>query len=372
VCPRCEHFPLGITIAEEHEVVAPTARKKPCELYCAHEGDWLRNMPRDPPCSDCLKRTVGAGELVCSNCLSHYPIEDGIPTLLVDELVDDWVIAEQHWWDNRYAQVRRDVGSIKPRHGLAGPRYYERATFLFVPLKRRGVRARALLDVGAGTAQHVAHMLPPGAEQYFYIGTDIAREALLIGAQLIPEGDFVQCEAGRMPFRKESFDTLLCFGVLHHLPCWQRSLEQIVELLKPGEWILFNEAIEKPRICGGFLKKSLGTALDSPHGGEIRFAELIGTLQRDGRLIACGKRTTTLRVLLIWLLGWFLERSVVLTKLVVWIDEIFLRSIGRVFQRLGPAEVLGIFEKRKHSAISYQLSAIRSLPFVDLNDQADG
>jgi hypothetical protein len=73
---------------------------------------------------------------------------------------------------------------------------------------------------------------------------------------------------------------------------------------------------------------------------------LISILQRDGSLIVCGKKTTTLRVLLIWLLGWFLERSVFLTKLVVRLDEIFLGSIGRVFQRLGPAEVLGIFEKR--------------------------
>ena len=304
-------------------------------------------MRHDPPCSDCLRRTVGAGELVCSKCLSHYPIQDGIPNLLVEELVNDWVIAEQNWWNKRYAQVSRDVDSIKQRKGLAGPRYYERATYLFVPLKRRGIRSTALLEVGAGTAQYVAHLLTPSAEQYFYIGTDIAREALLVAAQIIPEGDFVQCEAGRMPFRKESFDTLLCFGVLHHLPCWQSSLEQIIAILKPGEWILFNEAIEKPRIFNGFLKKSLGTAIDSPHGGEIRFEELMSILQRNGFSIMCGKKTTTLRVLLIWLLGWFLERSVFLTKLVIWLDEIFLRSIGQVFQRLGPAEVLGIFEKRQ-------------------------
>jgi SAM-dependent methyltransferase len=289
---------------------------------------------------------VGVGELVCSQCLSHYSISDGIPHLLADGLVRDWVIAEQSWWDKRYAQVRRDIDTIRPRRGLAGPRYYERATCLFAPLKQRGVRTTALLEVGAGTAQYVAHLLPPGAGQYFYIGTDIAREALLLGAQLIPEGDFVQCEAGRMPFRKESFDTLLCFGVLHHLPCWQSSLEQMIELLKPGAWLLFNEAIEKPRIFGGFLKKSLGTAIDSPHGGEIQFEALMSVLQRNGSVIMCGKKTTVLRVLLTWLLGWSLERSAFLTKCVLWLDKLFLRSIGRVIRRLGPAEALGIFEKR--------------------------
>jgi hypothetical protein len=83
-----------------------------------------------------------------------------------------------------------------------------------------------LLEVGAGTAEYVARLLRPSAEQYFYVGTDIAREALLI-----------------------------------------------------------------------------------------------------------------------WVFGWFLKRSVLLTWLVLWLDERFLRSIGQVARRLGPAEVIGIFEK---------------------------
>jgi uncharacterized protein YbaR (Trm112 family)/ubiquinone/menaquinone biosynthesis C-methylase UbiE len=347
ICPRCEHFPLVLKIIEEHEAVAPTASKKPCALFCAHEADWLRNIHYQPPCSYCLKRNVTTGELVCATCLSHFPINDGIPNLLVDELVNDWVIAEQSWWDERYTQVRKNVDTIKLSQGLAGPRNYERAKYLFVPLKQRGVLPTALLEVGAGTAQYVARLFPPSAEQYFYIATDIAREALLVGTQIIPEGDFVQSEAGRLPFRKESFDTLLCFGVLHHLPRWQRSLERMIELLKPGGWILFNEAIAKPRMLRGFLKRSLGTTIDSPHGGELEFEALIIILQRNGVLIVSSKKTTTLRVLLIWLLGWFLERSVLLTELVLWLDDIFLRSIGQAVQRLGPAEVLGIFEKTR-------------------------
>lgn len=362
ICPRCEHFPLTIKIIDAHEAVAPAARTRPCALYCAHDGDWLPATPIDPPCSGCLKRAVGAGELICPTCLSRYPIQDGVPNMLADDLVDDWAIAEQSWWDERYARLRSHVDHIELRRGLTGLRAYERAKYLFGPLKRRGVAATALLDVGAGTAQFVAHLLPPGAEQYCYIGTDIAREALLVGAQLIPEGDFVQCDAGRMPFRKESFDTILCFGILHHLPDWQPSLRRIVELLRPGEWILFNEAIEKPRIFRGFLKKALGTAVDSPHGGEIKLEELTSIFQRDGSLIACARKTTTLRVLLSWLLGWFLERSVLLVKLVLWLDEIFLRSIGRVVRRFGPAEVLGIFEKSasRRYATTFSRSADQS------------
>jgi SAM-dependent methyltransferase len=294
-----------------------------------------------------MTRKIHSGMLVCRICLSRYEIEEGIPNLLVGELVDDWVLAEQTWWDRRYTKIGRDIDDIKLKRGIAGLRSFERARYLFVPLKQRGMRDTSLLEVGAGTAKYVAHLLPPRAEGFLYIGTDIAREALLIGAQLVPEGDFVQCEAGRMPFRKESFDTLLCLGVLHHLPCWRRSLERIVELLKPGEWMLLDEAIEKPRLFKGFLKKSLGTIVDSPHGGDIPSGELAAILRRKGRLVAWRKKTTTLRVLLTWLLGPFLERSLFLTQLVVWSDELFLRSMGRIVQRLGPAEALGIFEKRR-------------------------
>jgi len=62
-------------------------------------------------------------------------------------------------------------------------------------------------------------------------------------AQLVPEGDFIQCDIDRMPFRRETFDVVLSLGVLHHIPHWQVNLRKLVGLLRPGGWMLFDEAI---------------------------------------------------------------------------------------------------------------------------------
>lgn len=353
ICPHCGYFPLSVVVLEEHQGAAPVTNTRPCALYCAHEAEWLRNTSAEPPCSSCLKRQIWSGELVCSECGSRYPIDERIPNLLVEEAVDEWVKEEQTWWDKRYMKKRASqndtirVKRVVNEKEVPGNRYYERNTYLFAPLRQRGIQGRLVLEIGAGTSQYVADLLPPSAEHYFYVGTDVSREALTIGSQLLPEGDFIQCAAGKMPFRREIFDVLLSLGVLHHIPRWQSSLNQIIDLLKPGGWMLFEEVIEKPRVLGRFRKHSLTASIDSPHEGEIVFDELLEILFQKGAVIMWRLKSTPLRVLLVWALGRVMEKSLVVTKAVLDADQLFMKVAGKVFKSLGPREALGIFEKRQ-------------------------
>jgi uncharacterized protein YbaR (Trm112 family) len=352
LCPHCGHYPLVLNIYSEHEIgaahIAPTS---PCTLYCAYKKAELRTLRDAPPCAQCLSYSVDRGTLVCSSCHTYYGITDGILDMSPPELIDDWVAAEKEWWDRHYAKIHLDdVHDARPH--IVGLRSYERGKELFEPLKRRGVVGSKLLDVGSGLAHDVVRLLPPRIEGYYYIGIDIARAGLLSAARRLPEGDFVQCEVGRLPFRTQTFEVMLCFGILHHLPHWQETLQQMLGLLKPAAWLLFNEAIEKPSICGGVLKRWLGAAVDSPHGGAIQADIFIKLLRHQGSILILHKRTTTARVLLIWLLGRLLNRSILLSRLVLWADAIALRSIGPLTQRFGPAETLGIFEKRASSILA--------------------
>jgi uncharacterized protein YbaR (Trm112 family) len=352
VCPRCEHFPLFIDITEQRQGPGPASDATLCEIYCAHEREFIQNLQLDPPCARCLKQQIHSGELTCPECNSRFPIKERIPNLLVDEALNEWIEEEKGWWEERYATVKNKMDTLQIKRiaseseqDVPGNRYYERKRYLFNPLRQRGVQGTSVIEIGAGTSQYVTGLLPPSAGHYFYIGTDVTREALRIGSQLLPEGDFVQCAVGKMPFRKESFDTLLSLGILHHIPFWQASLIQILDLLKPGGWMLFNEVIAKPRVLGMFRKQSLTAVRDSPHEGEIVFNELLDTLQQQGRLVSCHLATTPLRVLLVWVLGRTMRRSLLMTKLILGSDQVFRKSLGRVFRSLGPWEVLGIFEK---------------------------
>lgn len=352
VCPRCEHFPLFIAITEQRQGPSPAPDATPCEIYCAHEREFIQNLQLDPSCAHCLKQQIYSGKLTCPECNSRFPIEKCIPNLLVGEVLNEWVEEEKGWWEERYATVKNEMDALQIKRiasesgqDVSGNRYYERNRYLFNPLWRRGVQGTSVIEIGAGTSQYVAGLLPPSSGHYFYIGTDVARGALIIGSQLLPEGDFIQCAVRKMPFRRESFDTLLSLGALHHIPFWQTSLTQILDLLKPGGWMLFNEAIAKPKVLGMFRKQSLTAAKDSPHEGEIVFNELLNILQRRGRLVSYRLATTPLRVLLVWVLGRTMERSLLMTKLILGLDQVFRESLGRVFRSLGPGETLGIFEK---------------------------
>ena len=166
-----------------------------------------------------------------------------------------------------------------------------------------------------------------------------------IGVGLVPDGDFVQCTAAAMPFRRESVDVLLSLGVLHHLPLWQASLDHVLDLLKPGGWMLFNEAVTKPRVLGTIRRQSLIAGIDSPHEGEIALCELLNILEQRGHLISKHATNTPLRVLLVWMLGYAIEHSLLLTKLTLGLDQVFLKTAGRAFKSFGAGEVLGIFER---------------------------
>jgi uncharacterized protein YbaR (Trm112 family) len=350
VCPRCHHFPLLLRIEAEEECAGAGVTIRPCQLYCALEAEWLQQLAAEPPCAQCLRRRVWVGEVICTGCDSRYVVREGIPNFLTDEAVDNWVSAEQDWWERKYAQVRQekniaDLRRATGKERIAGNRLYERNKYLFDPLRRRGIRDQVVLEIGVGMAETVANILPPAEGQYLYVGTDVAGEALRIAARLLPEGDFVQSTVGRPPFRKGVFDYVLCLGVLHHIPEWQSSMERTLDLLRPGGWLLLNEAIAKPRILGRFRKESLTAAIDSPHEGEVALDDLLEIARRNGRVIVARVQSTPLRVLFAWFVGRWMNHSLLLTKVILSADQIFSRTLGRLFKSLGPGEMLGIIEK---------------------------
>ncbi len=259
-----------------------------------------------------------------------------------------WVKEEQTWWDKHYTKIADQVDVLKFRKAgqdVPGIRWFERNRYLFTPLKTRSFQ-NPVLEIGAGISQYVTGLLHPYRERYLYIGTDASRIALEKAAQLVPEGDFIQCDINRMPFRHETFDVVLSLGVLHHIPHWQVNLRKLVWLLRPGGWMLFDEAIDKPRVLGRFRKQSLTAAIDSPHEGEISLEELLDILKEEGRLINYCVKSTPLRVLMVWIGGPWIERSLLLTRMMHKADELFMRSAGKLSKSLGGGEIIGIFEKR--------------------------
>jgi len=87
-CPMCRHFPLKLIVFKERIDEGAELPGKPplCEIYCAYMGKKLEDMEEKPPCEECIKHDVEEGLLYCPACGRWYPIMNGIPRMLPDDL----------------------------------------------------------------------------------------------------------------------------------------------------------------------------------------------------------------------------------------------------------------------------------------------
>lgn len=90
-----------------------------------------------------------------------------------------------------------------------------------------------ILDNGCGTG-----LLSEFASQENLVGIDISTEMLKMakkrGYRNLARGNSMD-----LPFRQESFDSIVCRSLLHHLPDRAKAVEEISRVLKPGGTAVF-------------------------------------------------------------------------------------------------------------------------------------
>lgn len=71
---------------------------------------------------------------------------------------------------------------------------------------------------------------------------------------------FFEADVTKLPFADSEFDMVLSFDVLHHIPDWDKALNEISRVLRPeGYYVLNDLALRKFfRIFGGLVKSSSG------------------------------------------------------------------------------------------------------------------
>lgn len=67
---------------------------------------------------------------------------------------------------------------------------------------------------------------------------------------------FLEADATELPFKNNEFDMVLSFDALHHIPWWDKALEEINRVLKPeGFYVLNDLAFPMLKIFEGLLEK---------------------------------------------------------------------------------------------------------------------
>ena len=189
---------------------------------------------------------IEQGLLRCA-CGMWYPIVDGIPVILPNALDIYSQFAREYRdrlppWRISPEEIERFEKEKKKTQDSFGFEWTiysavraerDEGYALEGGLKPDFFRDKLVLDAGCGYGRHVKVIQGYGAE---VVGIDLS--VAVINARRItrelPRTHIVQADLFAPPFRRELFDLVYSWGVLHHTPDPRRAFEGLVDFAKPG------------------------------------------------------------------------------------------------------------------------------------------
>jgi ubiquinone/menaquinone biosynthesis C-methylase UbiE len=112
---------------------------------------------------------------------------------------------------------------------------YETQPFMRSLMEFDNFRGKRLLEIGCGLGTDWLQFARAGA---ITTGVDLTPASIeLVKKRFALEGipvDAQVADAEHLPFENDSFDAVYSFGVLHHTPNTQKSIDEVHRVLKPG------------------------------------------------------------------------------------------------------------------------------------------
>lgn len=150
-------------------------------------------------------------------------------------------------------------------------------------LKRlsKGAAGKVLeIGCGQGTGARIIYEL---FSPQRYVGIDldprmIARARRVLDA--LPDATFVEGDVTSLEFPDSTFDLVMDFGIIHHVPNWRDALAEVHRALRPGGEFLFEElSVETWERGIGIPFKRI---LEHPYDEMFKKQEFVGELKALG------------------------------------------------------------------------------------------
>jgi len=144
--------------------------------------------------------------------------------------------------------------------------YLVRRHYVLSMLDRGNTKPRLALDLGCGPGVYTRGLLDRGARVW---SVDLAPRMLEVARQKVSGSSgagFAVGQTTRLPFAEQSFDALVCIGVLAYVEDDEATLREIARVLRPGACAVIQIA-----------------NVYAPIRGEYRLREVVGRWLRGAR-----------------------------------------------------------------------------------------
>ncbi|MEI2759568.1 MAG: class I SAM-dependent methyltransferase [Bacteroidia bacterium] len=231
---------------------------------------------------------------------------------------------------------------------------------IFIPRKEEMInhfetncKGQWIFEIGCGNARTVARMFNPVKFNYNYIGTDISFKRLMVAKMAIPESDFIQASALNIPIKNNSFNGAISFGMLHHLPRPAEAVTEVNKKLLQGAIFSYHEPVYTSRQFSekqsAIVRKVFRTYDHSDHDNKINLKESLAALKEaNHQIISIVPYNSVFRVVFEAIINRFYkswQKSKLVMKSVLIIDNILLKTIVRLSNKLGPQAIIVVSKK---------------------------
>ena len=133
-------------------------------------------------------------------------------------------------FSERAAEWATNYSDVEPRT-LGAQNLISRQRFALEMVETAAPRASKVLDVGCGTGEMAAKLMRLG---YEVCGVDLAEPMIRHARDRYGPDRFRVGDIEHIPFRDNTFDAVVCLGVIEYLATDEQALREIWRVLKPG------------------------------------------------------------------------------------------------------------------------------------------
>ena len=219
-----------------------------------------------PRCKNILRHEKDM--LLCRTCSKAYPIQDGIPDFLLEELAQskDPELRRMRYIDRmaRIYETRLWYPIVLKAYG--GFQSSSFAQLIHTVSEKVHSTKGRVLDVACGPGTYGRRIASPSREVF---GIDVSMGMLRQGAaytanSTIPDVHFARARVEALPFEDNLFDATLCCGSLHLFTDTVIALREMARVMRPGAILAVftftagRSGILKFRSVREYYRKNLG------------------------------------------------------------------------------------------------------------------